>query len=202
MNTYLVGKQFGKLRVILRVPKPDHLKNQGRYWLCRCECGKETVVITAALNYGMTRSCGRCIPRGYTPRNLTERFFEKVLITPFHECWEWIGSKRGDGYGQFSIKRRAKKTHQVSWFIHTGKWPTKWVLHKCDNPGCVRPEHLYEGTMQDNINDMVNRKRHYRAVYNTQKTHCPKGHEYNLLNTKFAYGRRHCRMCAKLRIKK
>src|ERR1700677_2430863 len=99
-------------------------------------------------------------------RPLEIRFWEKVLIVPEHSCWEWIGSIRGDGYGQMSFEGQPKKVHQISWFIHTGKWPKKWVLHKCDNPKCVRPEHLYEGTPKDNARDMVERKRHYRAVYN------------------------------------
>lgn len=132
-------------------------------------------------------------------RSLEERFWEKVEIIPEHACWEWLGALNGHGYGQISIKRKPKKSHHVSWFLHTGHWPKKWILHHCDNRSCIRPEHLYEGTRRENIDDMINRKRHYRAVYNTEKTHCKRGHEFTEGNTRLYRNKRCCRACANAR---
>ena len=88
---------------------------------------------------------------------LITRFWEKVKRG--QGCWEWTGSKDPCGYGHIFIKWSSGKpvsdgAHRVSWIIHNGKLPRgKHVLHKCDNPGCVRPDHLWIGTHQDNMAD-------------------------------------------------
>lgn len=76
-------------------------------------------------------------------------------------CWKWTGSKDNHGYGQIRIAvNRCEKAHRISWEIHNGPIPEGlWVLHKCDNPECCNPEHLFTGTLQDNIMDMVKKGR-------------------------------------------
>jgi len=60
-----------------------------------------------------------------------------------------------------SRKAGIKGTHRVSWELHYGPIPKGMsVLHKCDNPPCVRPDHLFLGTQQDNLQDMRNKGRH------------------------------------------
>lgn len=77
------------------------------------------------------------------------------------QCWEWIGkSKDRKGYGRVGVNYRVYLPHRISWFLNTGKQPNSLVLHKCDNPSCVNPSHLFEGTHQDNAVDMVNKGRH------------------------------------------
>lgn len=56
----LTGKKFGKLEVLTKVPKPEHLKSPGTYWLCRCTCGKEKIIYGKSLLEGHTTSCGSC----------------------------------------------------------------------------------------------------------------------------------------------
>jgi hypothetical protein len=151
---------------------------------------------------------------------IAERFFEKVAIIPFHDCWEWVAAKNEKGYGKFSIgtTHTNLKAHRVSWMLANGSIPDGlFVCHRCDNPGCVRPDHLFLGTPKDNMIDKVRKGRGsmtFRAgkldprsnggKWNTLKTHCPSGHEYNEENTHRSAGRRRCRACSreKMRLKR
>lgn len=88
-------------------------------------------------------------------------FWNRVdKLGPVHpvcgQCWTWLGGKNTDGYGNLSKSKYVGATlaHRVSWIIHNGDIPKDlFVLHKCDNPSCVRPDHLFLGTNSDNIAD-------------------------------------------------
>lgn len=86
-----------------------------------------------------------------------ERFWEKVRKAEGEACWEWTASLFvNSGYGCFCYDRRLQGAHRVSWQMVHGPIPDGlWVLHKCDNPKCVRPDHLFLGTPMDNVRDMV-----------------------------------------------
>jgi hypothetical protein len=95
---------------------------------------------------------------------IVERFQNNVFVCPYdHGCWFWIGGTVRDGYG--SIGRGARgagviRAHRLSWLIHYGEIPEGLnVLHKCDNPSCVRPDHLFLGTTADNMEDARNKGR-------------------------------------------
>jgi hypothetical protein len=94
---------------------------------------------------------------------LEERFWRKVVKTPDH--WIWIGAKGHTGHGH--IYRGPGLgfvgAHRASWEIHNGPIPPgKNVLHSCiGTPECVNPEHLYLGTQQDNVDDMVEQGRYH-----------------------------------------
>lgn len=112
-------------------------------------------------------------------------------------CWIWQGFTYPGGYGGFSMKKKNWRAHRAAYMLFKGD-PTGFdVLHSCDNPSCVNPEHLSLGDDRKNMLECVERGRHPVA----NKTHCPKGHPYagtNLGITKQA-GRgtwnRVCRTC-------
>jgi hypothetical protein len=84
---------------------------------------------------------------------LGTRFWRKV--EKGEDCWEWVGFRGPLGYGRTTIKKRLFLAHRVAWALSFGPIPPGlWVLHHCDNPPCVRPEHLFLGTQQDNVEDM------------------------------------------------
>ena len=88
-----------------------------------------------------------------------DRFKSYVEVNKDNGCWEWNGTLR-KGYGRFYLKGSWLTSHRVSWMIYKGPIPKNLlVLHKCDNPCCTNPEHLFLGTQRDNVLDMVNKKR-------------------------------------------
>lgn len=95
-----------------------------------------------------------------------ERLKAKVQIDPKTACWNWIASLRPTGYGQMRYLGTTELAHRVSWMLFRGPIPkadnvygTLNILHHCDNPKCVNPEHLYIGDQSDNAKDAVARKR-------------------------------------------
>ena len=92
-----------------------------------------------------------------------DRFWCKVEKTD--ACWLWTGSKRHKGYGAFVYKKNGQviqgRAHRYSYELHKGEIPAGlFVLHRCDIPACVNPEHLFLGTNRDNVEDMVSKGRH------------------------------------------
>jgi hypothetical protein len=80
-------------------------------------------------------------------------------------CWLWTGSTNHDGYGNFRISRKqgVVGAHRMAFWLQKGQWPEQQVLHTCDTPSCVRGEHLFLGTHQDNMEDMRIKRRTYRG---------------------------------------
>lgn len=87
-----------------------------------------------------------------------EIFWSKVAIGD--ECWEWQGRRNSDGYGTCPVYLDEDRAHRASWAHWFGPIPNGLhVLHKCDNPACVRPDHLFTGYQRDNVADMVAKNR-------------------------------------------
>lgn len=97
----------------------------------------------------------------YRRAPLAERFAEKFVKNAWTGCWEWIAARHKAGHGKFAVSSKdIQFAHRVSWMLHRGDIPDgMWVLHKCDNPRCVNPEHLYLGDHAQNTADMVSRGR-------------------------------------------
>ena len=88
-----------------------------------------------------------------------ERFWSKVRKTD--TCWEWIGGLDRDGYGLIGIGPKQWRAHRFSMSITKGLDSTKpVVMHLCDNPLCVNPEHLKNATIKENNDDKRDKRRH------------------------------------------
>jgi hypothetical protein len=83
-------------------------------------------------------------------------------------CWEWTKSRTEFGYGHYCIGGKVLLAHRYAYLISNGEIPKGLsVLHRCDNPPCVNPKHLYAGTAKDNAQDRKNRNRQSSRVGNS-----------------------------------
>lgn len=120
----LTGKRFGMLTVLKQVPRPEHLKKQGTYWLCKCDCGKDHIVLTCNLTSGHTQNCG-CIRKKKTS--------ERCLI-----------DLTGHKYGRLTVLGQAE--HYIS---PNGFQNTQWkCLCECGNKTIVPQASLRNGMTQ------------------------------------------------------
>lgn len=116
--------------------------------------------------------------------NTIERFWSKV--DKAGDCWLWTASKRHKGYGAFVWADKngrvvQGRAHRFAWIVTNGDIPDGLcALHVCDNPACVRPDHLFLGTKGDNNRDMIKKGRHRRGGTKTPVTKCkyPRGERH------------------------
>jgi hypothetical protein len=86
------------------------------------------------------------------------RFWSKVDRTG--ECWVWTGYRTPQGYGKFQYANgQPMLAHRYAYYLGTGEWPKNFACHKCDNPWCVRPAHLFDGTHKENMEDCAKKGR-------------------------------------------
>jgi hypothetical protein len=167
--------------------------------ICKIEgCEKEAKNEVCSMHRARMQRHGSYDP----PPTAEQRFWKMVDRNGPNGCWLWTGGKTGSGYGRIDIDEKGVRAHRFSYELDTGINPGKLqVLHKCDNPPCVNPEHLFLGTIFDNMRDCALKKRNCQQ----KKTHCPKGHPLEGDNLVVGYllrkNRRTCRTCRNIQNK-
>lgn len=122
-----------------------------------------------------------------------EEFLKRVEKTDY--CWIWKNCKDRDGYGQVGFNYRLWKAHRLSFFFFKDGYKNDLVVcHSCDNPSCVNPEHLWQGTIGDNNRDTVSKGRYQNR--HSKQTHCKRGHPFVGENLYIdPTGKRVCKIC-------
>lgn len=132
------------------------------------------------VNKGMGKYCGRSCFGLNKRRPLDERFWDNVKKTDDDSCWEWTGSGNEKGYGHINggPDRGSLRANRVAWELQCGEIPDGLIVcHKCDNPKCVRADHLFLGTYDTNNKDRAAKGRsnndkgedHYAAKLTDEK---------------------------------
>ncbi len=94
------------------------------------------------------------------PVDLAQRFWSKVLRRAEQQCWPWKATRSRLGYADFSIGRKKFLGHRVAWRLTHGDIPPgQCVCHRCDNPACCNPAHLFLATREENYKDMLAKNR-------------------------------------------
>lgn len=161
---------------------------------CGCSTGGKIVRGMCATHYDRWVHKTPKSERPPAPRFTRE--FNDFVRPVASGCWEWSGSRDAKGYGRWSEPGWKGLAHRYSLARETPEPnPGMMACHRCDNPPCVNPKHLYWGTVIDNTRDMVERIGvHNKGVY---KTHCSKGHPLEGENLRVVGKdqRRMCRIC-------
>lgn len=124
-----------------------------------------------------------------TRKDVLEKVFRKH-VKKTSTCWKWVSTKSRGGYGKLKKNDVTWLAHRFVWTIINGPIPHKYVVcHRCDNPSCVRPSHLFLGTHSDNTRDAVKKGRHGQMVTKNTRTHCRSGKH------QWVMGQSECREC-------
>ena len=125
------------------------------------ECGRPFAPLACNVKAGKGRHCSKaCGTEGQKKtwaRKQQDRFWKKVDRSGGPDaCWPWTGCLQSMGYGATHIGRKYTLAHRASWVWLRGDIPDgMFVCHRCDNPRCCNPAHLFVGTAQDNTDDML-----------------------------------------------
>lgn len=98
--------------------------------------------------------------RSLSPDLLRDRVQRWTVQRDDESCWDWVGFTHPQGYGHLTIAGMLFKAHRAAYEAYNGPIPHEMhVLHRCDNPGCVNPDHLFLGTHTDNMQDKASKNR-------------------------------------------
>ena len=107
--------------------------------------------------------------------NTPEKFWRRIEITGPDDCWGWQGTTNAYGHGRLTYENTWWVASRLAWALTNGPIPDGLcVLHRCDNPPCCNPAHLFLGTRADNTTDMMTKGRNHWL----QRDHCKNGHAF------------------------
>lgn len=116
------------------------------------------------------------------PQNSAERFWKRVAVASKEVCWVWTGGKGRGGYGQTTFNYKHKAAHRAAWEVTFGEIPSgMMVCHRCDNPPCCNPHHLFLGSNSENQLDSVKKKRSRAARQDGESNYMAKLTENEVL---------------------
>lgn len=146
------------------------------YGYCHCGCGQKTKIsVRNNFKYGYLKNQPQLYIRGHINRRTLGQkyitFWSHVAITADdNQCWLWLISKNAYGYGQFQLGEE-QIASRIAWSYPNYIIPTGMIIcHSCDNHACCNPKHLFLGTHQDNMTDMVQKGRSTKGMdINRQK---------------------------------
>lgn len=109
---------------------------------------------------GARLTCLACIKVAAKPaaklQAQIERFWSKCIPEPNSGCWLWTHATFKTGYGKYTLHNRTHYAHRLAYELHYGVAPGKaYVCHRCDNPFCINPDHLFLGDARINVQDMI-----------------------------------------------
>lgn len=130
-------------------------------------CGERFRPKATLVKLGGGKFCSTGCSNRYHAKEKTRLFpkrFWKLLLRKSTGCWEWPTCISPNGYGYSYLNGVKTATHRIAYILNYGSIPIgMWVLHKCDNRRCANPDHLFLGTPQDNVNDMIAKDRGSRG---------------------------------------
>jgi hypothetical protein len=161
------GRRYGHLVVQSIDTRRETLSGNVR-WMCLCDCGTSVSIRGTSLGNGTSNSCGcariELHSAAFDRRRAEKDYFSDFMtrIRKTRGCWYWTGAVNGLGYGLYQYKGRTVRAHRLSYeFAGLPLRDDQVLCHKCDNPICVKPGHLFPGTQADNVADMHAKGRNY-----------------------------------------
>lgn len=142
--------------------------------LCQCGCGNPAPIssFTSKRRGVVKGQPAKFLVGHHTSKRIPpeQRFWPKVSVGGKDDCWPWLAANDGKGYGVFDAEPITDRAHRFSYYLAHGNLPHGLnVCHKCDNPICVNPNHLFLGTDGDNRADCLRKGRWKRGDVRGEK---------------------------------
>ena len=157
----IAGRRFQMVNVVSFA----YMNGVRSVWKCMCDCGNEFFSEGRNFTSGKRKSCGctnnkRSATKKSTVQKVIktnrQRLQDAITLNETNGCWEWKKSTFKGGYGAITINGKQFSAHRASYECFVGEIPEGLhVLHKCDNPRCINPDHLWVGTHKENMLDKM-----------------------------------------------